>query len=347
MNTSKPHSDIVFYYPSGHEAHFEHGHPERPGRVETIRDSLQAAGLWDGYPKLEPILPPEEILASIHDDSYIVTLKSLSERGMHLDADTYTTPASWRLASNAAGGAIMTAVAVWREDSKRGFALCRPPGHHATQNAGMGFCLLNNIALAAEYLLQKESAQQLAIIDLDLHHGNGTQDIFWERSDVFYLSTHQSPLYPGTGSLDETGIGPGKGKTANFPLPPGTGDEGFLEIMDSLIIPIIDGFKPEMILVSFGFDPHWLDPLGHLQLSARGYGELIHRLASWADTNCSGKLALFLEGGYDLDAGAACAQAVTAAMLDMPWEDPLGRSPRTEGTSWKVVARRAREIWGL
>ena len=344
---SNTHSDIVFYYPSGHQAHFEHGHPERPERVETIRDSLIAAGWWDDYPHLEPVHPPVAILTGVHDENYIAILQSMSQRGLHLDADTYTTPSSWDLAMNAAGGAISTAKEVWRGESTRGFALCRPPGHHATPSTGMGFCLLNNVALAAEYLIQEEGAQRLAIIDLDLHHGNGTQEIFWERSNVFYISTHQSPLYPGTGGLDETGIGPGLGKTANFPLPPGTGDDGFLEIMDSLIIPIIDSFNPEMVLVSFGFDTHWLDPLGHLQLSAGGYGDLIKRLANWADENCSGRLALFLEGGYDLEAGAACGQAVTAAMLGEPWVDPLGKSPRAQGTSWKVIARLARQMWGV
>jgi acetoin utilization deacetylase AcuC-like enzyme len=210
----------------------------------------------------------------------------------------------------------------------------------------MGFCLLNNIALAAEYLIQVKGAQRLAIVDLDLHHGNGTQDIFWRRSDVFFISVHQSPLYPGTGRLDEIGEGPGEGYTANFPLPPGSGDQAFRAFMQSLILPLLDRHEPEMLLVSFGFDPHWRDPLGHLLLSAEVYRELIGSLASWADRRCSGKIALFLEGGYDLEAGAACGQAGAAALLGLPWQDPLGPSPRMEVKSWQAVLQAARTHWG-
>jgi acetoin utilization deacetylase AcuC-like enzyme len=274
-------------------------------------------------------------------------LPDFCRRDQSLDMDTYTTSTSWDLARNAAGGAIAVATAVWEKDSQRGFALCRPPGHHATPESGMGFCLLNNIALAAQYLITRKGAKRLAIVDLDLHHGNGTQDIFWRRSDVFYISTHQSPLYPGSGSIEEIGAGAGRGATANFPLPPGTGDKGFNEIMEKLILPLLDRQHAEMVLVSYGFDPHWRDPLGHLQLSAQGYGDLIARLVAWTDANCDGRIALFLEGGYDLDAASACSQAVVSALLGESWEDPLGPSPRPEGGSWQATLRRGCELWGL
>jgi acetoin utilization deacetylase AcuC-like enzyme len=229
----------------------------------------------------------------------------------------------------------------------RGFALTRPPGHHAGPERGMGFCLLNNIAIAAEFLCQKQAARRIAIIDLDLHHGNGTQDIFWRRKDVFYFSTHQSPLYPGTGQVDEIGAGPGEGYTANFPLPPGTGDQGFLAIMESLILPLLDRFSPEIILVSAGFDSHWRDPFGHLQLSAAGYGKLISNLVNWADQHCAGRIAFFLEGGYDLEASAACAQALVSVVRQIPWQDPLGPTPLFEGKSWQIVARQAKDLWKI
>jgi acetoin utilization deacetylase AcuC-like enzyme len=209
----------------------------------------------------------------------------------------------------------------------------------------MGFCLLNNIALAAEYLIQEKGAHRLAIVDLDLHHGNGTQDIFWRRPDVFFISVHQSPLYPGTGGLDETGEGPGKGFTANFPLPPGSGDQAYRSFMQTLILPLLDRYEPEMLLVSFGFDPHWRDPLGHLLLSAGVYGELIRNLTTWADERCQGRVAVYLEGGYDLEAGAACGQACVAALLGQPWQDPLGPSPRMEAKSWGSVLQAAKGIW--
>jgi acetoin utilization deacetylase AcuC-like enzyme len=211
----------------------------------------------------------------------------------------------------------------------------------------MGFCLLNNIALAAEYLIQEHGAQRLAIVDLDLHHGNGTQEIFWLRPDVFYLSTHQMPLYPGTGWLDEVGSGPGEGFTANFPLPPGSGDEAFSTVLDELVLPLLSRFAPEMVLISVGFDPHWREPLGHLQLSAGVYGHLMARLAAWADRACEGKIALVLEGGYDLDASAACAQAIVSALLGRTYVDVLGPSPRPEGNSWQANLQRALKIWDL
>lgn len=344
-------AELSVFYPSGHEAHHYPGHPERPERVEVIRNALVDTGYWDGKSSFDPMPVTDEVLYAIHTESYINVLKNACGRGAHLDADTYTTPESWELAIRAAGGAIAISDHVWENVEgekgrmKRGFAITRPPGHHATTRSGMGFCLLNNVALAAEYLVRKKGARRLAIIDLDLHHGNGTQDIFWTRNDVFYVSTHQSPLYPGTGSLDEIGAGDGKGYTANFPLPPATGDQGFITIMDDIILPLIDNYKPEMILVSYGFDPHWRDPLGHLQLSAGMYGELINKLTEWSDRNCCGKISIFLEGGYDLEAGYACTQAIVSALLGRKWHDQLGTSPRPEGNSWRVVVDRARKLW--
>jgi acetoin utilization deacetylase AcuC-like enzyme len=339
--------DLVLFYPEGHAAHFERGHPERPERVEVIRSALQAAGLWDKYPKLcsKPLEPA--ILKSVHTPAYLSMLEMTCQRGGRLGADTYTTLATWDLAHRAAGGAVSIAEAVWHGQARRGFALTRPPGHHAMRGQGMGFCLLNNVALAAEHLVQRAGAHRLAIIDLDLHHGNGTQDIFWQRADVLYLSTHQVPLYPGSGALDEMGAGDGLGATANFPLFPGAGDDAFRVVVTELILPLLTRFSPEMLLVSYGFDAHWSDPLGKLQLSARGYGELVAALTAWAEQHCDGRLALFLEGGYDLDAAAACSVAVTSALLGQTWNDPLGPCPIPESSSWHKVVQAAKSIWQL
>jgi acetoin utilization deacetylase AcuC-like enzyme len=340
--------DIVFFYPQGHEEHQEPDHPERPERVEVIRQELQTAGVWDPYPHLQPLqFLEEDILGEIHDPRYLSFLKAASIRGQRLDADTYLTPASWELALNAAGGAVSTAAAVWQRKARRGFALTRPPGHHAVRQHGMGFCLINNVAAAAQYLVKEEGAKSLAILDLDLHHGNGTQDIFWQRRDVFYLSTHQSPLYPGTGHIEEQGQGEGMGSTANIPLPPGSGDRAFQAALDDVILPLLDRHQPEMLLVSYGFDTHWRDPLGSFRLSAEKYGELIAGLCAYADQNCQGRIALFLEGGYDLGAAAACSLAVTAALLDMKFQDPLGRSPRGEGDGWQGVIEQVLGFWNL
>jgi acetoin utilization deacetylase AcuC-like enzyme len=338
--------EIVYFYPEGHAGHFENGHPERPERVEVIRSALQETDWWEPYPQLSPLELPDEVLQAVHSPAYLNLLEMTCRRGGHLDSETYTTKATWDLARKAAGGAVSVASAIWEGKARRGFALTRPPGHHATRGQGEGFCLLNNIAISAEYLVMNYHAQRLAIVDLDLHHGNGTQEIFWSRGDVFYFSTHQSPLYPGTGYLEDIGSGSGEGRTANFPLPPGSGDQAFHTIMDEFILSLLDRFDPQMILVSYGFDPHWLDPLGHLLLTADGYGRLIGKLCNWADTHCEGKIALLLEGGYDLSAGMACSLSVVAAMLNKPYVDPYP-CPYQEGSAWRNVTNRAKAIWNL
>jgi acetoin utilization deacetylase AcuC-like enzyme len=340
-------NELVLFYPNGHEAHAYPGHQERPERVETIRAALQNAGWWEPFARLEPVIIPEQIIIKIHDPSWMLQLETICREVDYLDINTYVTPASYDLALRAAGGTAAVASAVWRRKAKRGFSLARPPGHHATRQRGGGFCLLNNIALAAEVLLQQEGAQRLAIVDLDLHHGNGTQDIFWQRNDVLYISTHQMPLFPGTGWLEETGGGVGKGATANFPLPPGAGDKAFRTVLEELILPLLDRFAPEMLLISFGFDTHWRDPIGSLLLSAMEYGHLIASLANWADEHCEGRIILVLEGGYDLAAASACATAVTAALLGLTWSDPIGRAPYDENLGWQQMVAQAKRLWGI
>jgi acetoin utilization deacetylase AcuC-like enzyme len=340
-------NDLVLYYPTGHEAHFATGHPERPERVETIRRVLTDAGFWNRFPQVEPIQLPVHVLQAVHTPEYLDRLEAICRRSGWFDADTYTTPASWNLAHQAAGGGAAVAASVWDGQSRRGFALTRPPGHHATANRAMGFCLLNNIALAAEYLLAEKGARRLAIVDLDLHHGNGTQDIFYRRAEVMYLSTHQAPHYPGTGSLHETGSGPGAELNVNLPLPPFSGDKAFQTAMQECILPLLDRNQPEMLLVSVGFDVHWRDPLGQLLLSTQVYGELLSQLSIWADQNCQGRIAIFLEGGYDLDAAGSCGLATIEALLGQPWEDQLGPAPYAETRDWQITLEKVRQIWNL
>ena len=329
--------DLVFFYPTGHEAHYEPGHQERPERIEVIRKAFEKAGWWEKYPRLDPLTLPIKILQNIHSPEYLDYLRKASTLGAPLDLDTYTTTATWELALKSAGGAAAVGQYVWQRKAKRGFALTRPPGHHATHNRGMGFCLLNNIALTAEFLIQEERAQRLAIVDLDVHHGNGTQDIFSKRVEVLYISTHQYPLYPGTGTINDHGAGIGHGTVINIPLPPFSGDEAYHSAMEKIIIPALSRYMPEMILGSVGFDSHWKDPLANELLSADEYGKLISQLCNWADNFSGGKIALFLEGGYDLEAGVACALAVTSALLGQKWQDPLGPSPYQESTAWQSV----------
>lgn len=339
--------NIAFFYPQGHEAHYRWGHAERPERVEVIRRTLMESGEWHKGLQVDPENIPGAILRAAHSRELLESVRSHSDKNEDYDLDTYVTKASWQLALNAAGGAAAVARVVWRREGEVGFALTRPPGHHATRDQAMGFCLLNNIAIAAESLIQTENAKRLAIVDMDVHHGNGTQDIFWERGDVFFISTHQSPLYPGTGHLNERGGGAGEGTKVNLPLPPFSGDQAFKVAYGEIIPALLDRFEPEMILISFGFDAHWRDPLANLQVSARGYGEAVKALKEWATNNCGGRMAMLLEGGYDLDAAGACSLAVTQALLGMDSADPLGPSPQPETDRWIPVLNKAKEIWKL
>jgi acetoin utilization deacetylase AcuC-like enzyme len=334
-------ADLGLFYPEGHQAHAQPGHPERPERVEVVRDSLQEAGIWqDGLP-LEPLNLAQGLLERVHAPSYLETLEAASRSGQPLDLDTYTTAESWGLALQAAGGAAGAAEAVWDGKVPAALALTRPPGHHARSDRGMGFCLLNNAALAAEYLIQDRNAERLAVVDIDLHHGNGTQEIFWDRDDVLYFSAHQHPFYPGTGKLAETGAGAGEGWTVNVPLPAGSGDRAYAELTERVLLPALDSFRPELVLISYGYDAHYRDPLGGLRLSGLGYYRVIKALADWAGEHCGGRVVVLLEGGYDLEAGRVCSQAAAAALLHQPWEDPLGPAPGDETSRWVSAVDRA------
>jgi len=338
---------IAYFYPQGHEAHVRWGHAERPERVEVIRQALTEAGLWQTGTQVEPEKIADVVMYAIHSHELVDSVRSHSERGQDYDLDTYVTKASWQLALNAAGGASALARAVWRREAKVGLALTRPPGHHATRDQAMGFCLLNNIAIAVESLIHTENARRLAIVDMDVHHGNGTQDIFWERGDVLFISTHQSPLYPGTGHLNERGNGKAEGTKVNLPLPPFSGDQAFRVAYGEIVPALLEGFRPEMILVSFGFDSHWRDPLANLLVSARGYGVAVKTLKTWADENCYGRIGVFLEGGYDLEAAAACSLALVQALTDLDITDAIGPAPQPETDRWIPVLNKAKQIWKI
>ena len=325
--------ELGLFYPNGHEKHNALNHPERPERVEEIRKALTNAGLWQEDFLLDPNEVPDKVLSAVHTPGHLQRLKAASD---YIDADTYLTEHSGPLAFSAAGGGIAVADAVWTRKVKRGFALTRPPGHHATPDDAMGFCLLNNIALAAEYLLQERQAERIAIVDIDLHHGNGTQDIFYQRGDVFFCSIHQYPLFPMTGLAAEIGANQGEGTTINIPYPPHAGDLARMTALEKVVLPKLEAFKPEMLLISAGFDAHWRDPLGHQLATAQGYGEVLAAFTQFADQHCQGRIAVFLEGGYDLEAGAVSALAATQALLGLKWDDPLGRGPTFEDEYWKT-----------
>lgn len=341
-------TDLLVFYPDGHTQHHSPGHPERPERLETIRTGFIDTGWWDKFCFVEPIEIPDEVMLGVHSKEYLSILQKACQNEQWLDADTYTKKSSWDLCLRTAGGTLALADTLWESTGRSGFALTRPPGHHATREWGMGFCLINNIALAADYLIRIKGAEKIAIIDLDLHHGNGTQDIFWERDDVLFISIHQSPLYPQTGKLSEQGGGKGVFTTVNLPFPPGTGDYAYLTAMNDIVLPLLNRYHPDMLLISFGFDIHWLDPLGSIEVSATACKEIILKLLKWADEFSQGRMMVVLEGGYDLDAAVACSCAVVSALTGYSWTDPLGCSNKIEiPNKWEGVIHKAKEIWSL
>jgi acetoin utilization deacetylase AcuC-like enzyme len=308
--------------------HEEPGHPESPERLRRILGALRETGTLERLTLIEAIPIAPERLAAVHDPHYIGLVQRVAERGGgYLDLDTYLGPRSYQAALAAAGGLLNAVDAVLDGRVQNAFALVRPPGHHATHDRGMGFCLFNNIAVAAQAALDVRKLDRVLIADFDVHHGNGTQDIFWAEPRVFFFSTHQSPLYPGTGDYRETGAG--GDHIINVPLPPGVGDEGFARVYDEVLTPLAQRFRPQFILVSAGYDAHWSDPLASLQLTIAGYARLARSLKGLADDLCDGRLVFTLEGGYNLDVlSLAIVTTFWVLLGDEGIADRLGPAPR-------------------
>ncbi len=305
--------------------HDQLGHVECRERLEAAIRALTQQGTLERMVAVQPTPVTMEHLLAVHHEHYVKHVAEVAERGGgNLDPDTYLNHRSYEVALLAAGGLLNLVDAILEGQVDNGFALVRPPGHHALPGRGMGFCLFNNIAVAARYALEHKGLSRILIVDFDLHHGNGTQDVFYSTDQVLYFSTHQYPYYPGTGHWSEIGEGPGEGFTANFPLPAGVGDEGYEQIFDEMLYPLAERYSPELILVSAGYDAHWADPLGMMQLSTTGYGYLTGVLRQMAEELCGGRLAFTLEGGYDLRALANSIAATIQTLLGEEVEDPLG-----------------------
>ncbi len=303
------HGDYLKHY-TGHH------HPERAERLRAIMKRLDTDGLTDKLELIAPAKAAKEQLGYIHQGAYVTKVEVMSSRGGGmLDLDTPVCRDSFEVARLAAGGLLKAVDTVMESEVKRIFALVRPPGHHATATRGMGFCIFNNIAIAAEHLKREYGIRRILIVDWDVHHGNGTQDAFLSDPSVLYFSTHQYPHYPGTGWLDEPGIGAGEGYTVNVPLPAGTDDAGYLYVFNSILLPIAMEFKPEFVLISAGFDPHIKDPLASMNVSSRGFGLFMEVMKKIAADYSDDRLVATLEGGYDLHAIAESASAVVSAML--------------------------------
>jgi len=319
------------------------GHPENQQRLKSILRVLEQRGLLPRLTSIDAVPISRERLERVHTARYIDQVQRVAAQGGgHLDADTYVRPASYDAALMAAGGLVEAARAVLDGEVDNTFALVRPPGHHALSNRGMGFCLFNNVAVAARYALAERGLDRVLIVDFDVHHGNGTQDEFEADPAVMLISTHQYPYYPGTGHWSDTGTGPGEGSMVNVPLAGGVGDEGFRRILAEVVMPAAWRFQPQLILVSAGYDAHWDDPLAYMQLSIDGYTAIARALKDLAGELCAGRLVFTLEGGYHLDALSYGVLNTFGVLLDgEAWQvvDPLGPSPRGERPVDDVIAR--------
>jgi len=295
--------------------HFAPGHPESPERLRVIMEKIEKDGLLAKIRHIPATAASEEDLLLVHEQQMIQRVKEASENALTwLDPDTYLSPDSYRAAVCAAGGGIKLVSEIEAGSVSNGIALVRPPGHHATSSRSMGFCLFNNIAIAARYLQKCHSMSKIAIIDWDVHHGNGTQDIFYNDPTVFYMSIHLYPHYPGTGSQQERGTGAGLDSTLNIPLGYGASRDHYLDNF-SKGLEQIRNFQPDFILISAGFDSHAHDPLGGLSLLEKDFALMTSQICEVANDTCRGKVASFLEGGYNLEILASSVSAHISALM--------------------------------
>lgn len=299
-------------------------HPERPERLIAARKGLGLALTSEQRLFIPVRRVSDEEAGRVHSASYLAQLRDRIAAGWgHIDADTFFSPGTEEAAWLAAGGAVELCRMITEGSARRGIALLRPPGHHACPDRAMGFCLLNNIAIAAADALAR-GAHRVAIVDWDVHHGNGTQDMFYDDPRVLFVSLHQSPLYPGTGSLSERGGPSAAGYTVNLPMPPGSGPHAYGEAFRKIVLPVLEAFEAEVVLVSCGLDGHARDPLAQLELDAACYAAMTTALVRHVDELGHGRIALFLEGGYDLDAIEDSISAVASALDGSDVELPRG-----------------------
>ncbi len=313
-------------------------HPERPERLIAIDRALDALG--DCVRPLAPREASDDELLRAHERGYLEQLAAYVGSSGKLDPDTYCSPRSVESARLAAGSLTDACLRVARGEARRAFVAVRPPGHHAERDAPMGFCLLNNVVVAARALAAVEGVERIAIVDWDVHHGNGTQHAFEAERDVLFASLHQFPFYPGTGALDEQGYEHGLGTTLNLPLPAGCGDAEYGLAFDQVLAPALLAWKPQLLLVSAGYDAHARDPLGGMNVSTDGFGLFAQRLCAVADEVCGGRIVLALEGGYDLE-GLADSVAETVRVLAEP--APRAREFPKAGPRAAELARFFRE----
>lgn len=319
------------------------GHPERPARLAAIETQLTSAPL--PVTRVTPRPATRGELALVHDSALLDRIDAIKGLTADLDADTHTSPGSYEAALLAAGASIDAVTEVMQGRARNAFALVRPPGHHATPSTAMGFCLFNNVAIAAESAL-KAGAKKVAILDWDVHHGNGTQDAFWSRRDVLYLSSHQFPFYPGTGAPHELGEGEGKGFTVNVALPGGQSDADYGAAFESVFLPVLEQYQPDLLLVSAGFDPHEADPLGGMGVTERGFAAMCSALKAFTERTCKGRIVLLLEGGYDLGGLSRSVHACLEVLTGRTDSFPTGARPFATAAIERTIEAH-RGLWKL
>jgi acetoin utilization deacetylase AcuC-like enzyme len=298
--------------PTGEFEHDGGDHPERQSRIAAVMAGIGDLRLGSDLEFVEPLLVDQVQLTRVHDATYLAEVAAFCQAGGgDLDPDTYATSDSWAAARRAVGAGLAAIESLQKRNDGVAFVVARPPGHHALRDRAMGFCLLNNIAVSAAALAA--TGERILIVDWDVHHGNGTQAIFWNDPNILYVSTHQSPLFPGTGAAQDTG-GPGAlGRTVNIPLPAGATGDVVRRAIDEVALPVIDDFQPTWVLVSAGFDAHRADPMAELALSSGDFADLARTVAGFAPR--AGRLALFLEGGYDLAALQLSVATTVGALM--------------------------------
>lgn len=327
-------------------------HPENAERLITVMDLIRERGLWDRLTHLRVSPAPLAAVEAVHDSRYLGLIRHYCEQGGGwLTADTPFSARSWDAVLQASGAAVGAVDAVLDRRVPSAFALVRPPGHHACPAEGMGFCLINHVAVAARHAVRTRGLNRVLVVDYDVHHGNGTQEIFYQDPTVLYYSAHQYPAYPGTGPAHETGAGDGAGTTINVPLPAGVGDEGHMEALERILVPAARRYEPELILVSAGYDSHWSNTAYlnsiRMAVSVTGFGQWVTLLRDLAEELCGGRLAFCLEGGYDPEALAWSVDATFRVLLGEPVEDPLGPPPSPSPPPIDDLIEDFREVHGL
>lgn len=325
-------------------------HPESPRRLEVVQALLERPRYAGALVRLPARAALLKDLLRVHTRAHVDRLAATAGTRVPVfpDPDTYVCADSWDAARYAAGTTVAATKAVLEGEIDAAFVFPRPPGHHAEADRTSGFCLLNNVAIAAAHAIQAKGLERVLVLDWDLHHGNGTQRSFYDRRDVLYMSLHQHPCFPGTGTFAETGRGDGKGYTVNVPLAAGRGDRDYLAVFDEVFLPIARAYGPELVLVSAGFDPYYLDPLGGMKVTAEGFGRMAQALLALADECCDGKVVFVLEGGYHLEGLVDSVRVVLDALLEGGPAGDRSGPPSPEGSAAIDRAKRIHgEFWKL